>query len=90
MSEQYAEVEFVECDDGCGYIGNDFITDYNSEEGRNALAKKGFDPTISNHLNYIKMMFSGFICPSCGKFDSVQILPENKSKNNLEGQLDSN
>jgi len=90
MAEMYIEVDYVECDDGCGYIGDDFITDYNSEEGRQALKKKGFDVSNPSHLSSIQTMFSGYICPSCGKFDSMQVLPDIKSKNDLEGKITNN
>lgn len=81
MSELY-----VECDDGCGYIGSDFITDYNSSEGKIALAKRGFNPSIPEGLSQLQTWFSGYICPSCGKFDSVQVLSGYKPENGLEKQ----
>lgn len=87
MSTEYVETEYIECDDGCGYIGKDFIADYNSQEGREALKKRGFDVSNANHLSHIQTMFSGYICPSCGKFDSVKILPRCKPEDELEEKV---
>lgn len=89
MSKQFIELEYVECDDECGYIGSDFITDYNSPEGREFLKKRGFDPDNPNHLSIIQTMFSGYICPACGKFDSVQVLPDYKPER-LEEKIHPN
>ena len=82
---RYIDAGYIECDGGCSYIGNDFITDYNSTEGRNATVKRGFDVLNPDHLSHIQTCFSGYICPSCGKFDSVQVLPDYKP---MEGDLE--
>ena len=81
---------FVECDDGCGYVGTDFITDYNSPEAREVLSKKGFDVSNPDHISHLQTMFSGYICPSCGKFDSVQVCPDIKTESDLEGKIANN